>query len=293
MKTRLIIWSAGCLALLIVSFGELWAGLPEWLSPAGLQRYGVFHWGVLGLCILWLWLKRKPVLARMQSGRFRLPFVLIGLALLALSLFLPRPEEFLVFLMLLGFLGIFTIVFSEAAIIPAVLLAIYGFTVAFPILMIGWLGEPLAILVTSTVTTITGLLGLPVIAEGLVLQFNSVTGDTIATMVSPACAGYATLGVFIALFALMMLDVRLPWKRVWYVFLFGLVGTWFQNILRIVISVAAGYYWGAPALTAVHYNLAYVIFPLWYALFAYIYLRQAGWRAMPKKASPPPQSPRQ
>ena len=144
--------------------------------------------------------------------------------------------------------------------------------------MMAWLGEPSAILVTNTVTSITRILGLPIASHGVVLQFNSVTGDAISTTVTPGCVGYATIGVFIALFSLMMLDIRLPLKKAWYIFLFGLAGTCLQNILRIVVSVAAGYYWGAEALTAMHYNLAYVIFPLWYALFAYIYLRQAGWR---------------
>ena len=73
----------------------------------------------------------------------------------------------------------------------------------------------------------------------------------------------------------MMLDVRLPLKKAWYVFLIGLAGTWLQNIIRIVASVTAAYYWGPSALQTMHYNLAYFIFPLWYALFAYIYFRLA------------------
>jgi len=96
------------------------------------------------------------------------------------------------------------------------------------------------------------------------------------TRVSADCAGYATLGVFIALFSLMMLDVKLPLKKAWYVFLIGLAGTWLQNIIRLVASIIAGYYWGIDGLEAMHYNAAYVIFPLWYTLFAYIYLRQSG-----------------
>ncbi len=283
MKIRVAIWVAACLAISIIAFGELWAKLPQWLSLEGLQRYGVFHWGVLGLCVLWLGLKRKDILSRMQAGRLSLPFILTGLALLALSIFLPRRDDFLVFLMLLGFLGIFAIIFSKAGIIPAILVAIYGFSVAFPILMMGWLGEPSSVLVTNTVVAITRTLGLPVASQGLVLQFNSLTGDTIRTAVTPGCVGYATIGVFIALFSLMMLDIRLPLKKAWYIFLFGLVGTCLQNILRIVVSVAAGYYWGLGALETVHYNIAYIIFPLWYALFAYIYLRQAGWQAKPIK----------
>ncbi len=213
----------------------------------------------------------------MQAGRLSLPFILAGVALLALAIFLPRSDDFLVFLMLLGWLGIFTVIFSGACIIPSILLAIYGFGVVFPILMIRWLGEPSATLVTNAVTAVTRMLGLPITSEGVVLHFTSLTGDAISTTVTPGCVGYATIGVFIALFSLMMLDIRLPLKKAWYIFLFGLVGTCLQNILRIVVSVAAGYFWGLDALEVLHYNMAYVIFPLWYALFAYIYLRQAGW----------------
>lgn len=283
MKKRLIIWLAACLAISIASFGELWTKIPEWLSPEGLQRHGVFHWGVLGLCILWLWLKRRDIWPRMQTARPSLPFLLAGMALVALSIFLPRSDDFLVFLMLVGWLGIFTIIFNRASIIPTILLVIYGFSLVFPILTNRWLGEPSAILVTNTVVAISQMLGLPVISQGQVLHLTSLSGDAISTTVSDECAGYATIGVFIALFALMMLDIRLPLKRVWYVFLFGLVGTWLQNIIRIVVSVAAGYHWGLEALEIVHSNIAYVIFPLWFALFAFVYLKLASWRSKKQK----------
>ena len=81
----------------------------------------------------------------------------------------------------------------------------------------------------------------------------------------------------------MMLDIRLPLKKAGYLFLIGLAGTWLQNIIRVAISVVAGYYWGWEALEATHYNIAYIIFPLWYMLFAYIYFRQAGWNRASNK----------
>lgn len=280
MKIRLTLWFVACLVISIISFGELWAKLPQWLSPEGLHRYGVFHWGVLGLCLLWLWLKRKDILSRMRTGRLSLPSILVGLALVALAIFLPRSDNFLVFLMLLSFLGVFTIIFNRAFIIPAILLAIYGFSLAFPLLAGGRLGEPSAILTANIVIAITRTLGLPITSQGLVLQFTSVSGDVVSTAVSPECAGYVTIGVFIALFALMMLDIRLPLKKAWYIFLIGLVGTWLQNIIRILVSLAAGYYWGLAALETMHSNISFVIFPLWYALFAYIYLRQTGWKGI-------------
>ncbi|MFC1861883.1 archaeosortase/exosortase family protein [Chloroflexota bacterium] len=270
MKIRLIIWLIACLAISVFSFGELWAKLPQWLSPEGLQSHGVFHWGALGLCILWLWLKRRDIIAKMRTGSFRLPYTLTGMVFLALAIFAPRSDDLLVFLMLLGFLGIFVAIFNRASHLPSILLAIYGFSLVFPVLMIKWLGEPSAIVTTSTVTAIVRILGLPVTSEGIVLYIACRTG-------------YTTIGVFITLFALMTLDIRLPLKRVWYVFLIGLAGTWLQNIIRIILSISVGYYWGAGALQSMHYNIAYIIFPLWYALFAYIYMRQAGWKRTPVK----------
>ena len=167
-----------------------------------------------------------------------------GLALLALSIFVPRQDAFLIFMMLVGWLGIFGILFGRASIIPAILLAIYGFSVAFPLLAIRWLGEPAAILTTNTIIALTGLLGLPIANQGAVLQLTCLSGDAISTTVTPGCAGFATIGVFIALFSLMMLDIRLPFKKAWYIFLGGLAGTWLQNIVRIGLSLLAGYLWG-------------------------------------------------
>jgi exosortase/archaeosortase family protein len=214
----------------------------------------------------------------MRTGDFNLLFISAGIAFLAFALLLPRREEFLIFLMLLSFLSIFAIVFGEASIIPSILLMIYGFRVAFPILMLGLLGEPSVTLTANAVTAITGGLGLPVTVVGPVLHFNSVNSDVISTAIVAGCAGYTTIGAFISLFALMMLDIRLPLKKAWYIFLLGLVGTWLQNIIRIVVAVTAGYNGGWQALEAIHYNLAYVIFPLWFALFCFIYLKQAGWK---------------
>ena len=151
--------------------------------------------------------------------------------------------------------------------------------------MEGWLGEPSAVLVTNTVTAITAVMGLPIDNEGVVIHFTSLTGDAISTTVVPGCAGYATLGVFIALFALMMLDIRLPLRKACTLFLIGLAGTWLQNIVRVTASVAAGYFWGYGALETIHYNGAYIIFPIWYSLFVYIYLRQVGGSGRPLKKS--------
>lgn len=278
MKTKLVIWLAACLIIAILPFNDLWAKLLQWLSPQGLQYHGVFHWGVLALCVLWLWLKRTAILSRMATGWPNLPFLLTGAAILALSIFLPGTDDLLLFLMLLGWLGAFTMIFGRAATVPSLLLTIYGFSIVFPIFMMEWLGQASVTPVARTLTAITTLLGLPVEIRGAVIDISSRSGNVISVLITPECAGYQTIGVFIALFSLMMIDIRLPLKKAWYVFLIGLAGTWLQNVIRVLISVVAGYYWGAGVIETIHFNISYVIFPLWYILFAYIYLRQAGWR---------------
>jgi len=283
LKTKIIILSAFCLVFSVFAFKQLWSELPQWLSTAGLQSYGVFHWGVLALCILWLWLKRADILPWMQRARLSLPFIVAGSALVALPSFLTRFDNLFVFPVLMGWLGFFTIFFGRAAMVPSALLAIYGFSLVFPIIMVEWFGEPSVVPVTKTVSIITAMLGLPVEFEGAAIQYTSLTGDVISRIITPDCAGYQTIGVFIALFSLMMLDIRLPLKKAWWVFLLGLTGTWLQNIIRVVVSVAAGYYWGSGAIDTMHSNISYVIFPLWYALFAFIYLWQAGWRRAPRE----------
>ena len=278
LKVRLIIWSIACLVIAILPFGDLWPKLPQLLTTEGLQPHRVSHWGILGLCVLWLWLKRKEILPKMQIPRLRIPFILAGVALLVMALLLPRSDDFLVFFMLLGWLGIFAILFNGACIKPAIFLSIYLFSLAFPMLMMRWAGDASALATTNIVTAIVRVFGLPITSQGLVVHFTSVTGNFIAVVIEPGCAGPITIGVFIALFTLMMLDIKLSLRRAWYVFLFGLTGTWLLNIIRIIVSLAAGYYWGSAAIDAMHQNLFYIIFPLWYALFAYIYLRRANWK---------------
>ncbi len=84
------------------------------------------------------------------------------------------------------------------------------------------------------------------------------------------------MGVFLALFALMTLDRPLPARRGVALFLFGVAGTWFQALLRLVILILIGYYLGRDALWTAHFWTIYLLFPLWYLTFGCIYFRQMG-----------------
>jgi len=120
------------------------------------------------------------------------------------------------------------------------------------------------------------ILGYPWQIDGQWAHLVSSGGEHISVVITAACAGPATMGVFIALFVLMMLDIPLPPKKAAELFWVGILGTWFQSVIRLIILMLVGYYLGEGALWTAHSWTPYVMFPLWYLAFAFFYFQQAG-----------------
>ncbi len=277
IKLRILILSLASLLVCVLFFRDTISALPRWLSFDGLQTYGVFHWGILGLCLGWLVLKRNRFISGLKDFRFSLPAALAALLVILAGIFIRSfHETFFLLPLLLTVLGLFILLFSTAWFLPAALTAIYAFSLVFPLLTGTAVGEQLAIFTASIAAGALRLFGVQVGLTGANLVYTSLNGDAVSVSVLAGCSGLATIGAFISIYFLMVLDIGLPLPALLYTFILGLAGTWLQNIIRVIISVAAGLGWGSGALDAVHYNLAYFIFPLWFALFAYFYFRQAG-----------------
>ena len=132
---RVALWFIVSLAISLIFFREFWASLGTMLSPDWV--FGQYHassWGVLALCLIWLYFNRKAVWRGMNL-RSSLVFILPGLALVAGAILMPSSRDFLVFQVLLASLGVFVIFFGKAAKIPAMLLGIYGFAISFPLII--------------------------------------------------------------------------------------------------------------------------------------------------------------
>jgi exosortase/archaeosortase family protein len=270
------LWFTTSLAVSLVFLPELRVSLGAMLSPDWLfGQQQVSSWGVLGLCGIWLWLKRKAIWKEMGAGQ-SLVLIPLGLAMVAASILLPFSRDFLVFQVLLALLGVFIIFFGRAAQIPTILLGIYGFTVSFPLLIERFAEEAYSQIAIVPLMGLMAILSYPIENQGQLIHFTTSSGDSIVVALNAACAGPATMGVFIAIFALMTLDIPLPPKKAAYMFLFGVAGTWIQSFFRLIILMLVGYYWGEAALWTAHLWTPYFLFPLWYLLFAYIYFRQAG-----------------
>ena len=289
LATRLWLWLVISLTLSLTLFRDFWVSLPTMLSPDWVVgQYHASSWGVLALCLIFLWLKRKEVWkgmngsAKLKDKNSKMNFAFctlnftLGLGLVVGAVLMPTSKDFLVFQVLLAWLGVFIMIFGrEAAKVLAILLAIYGFAIAFPLTIGRFAEEAYSRTAIVPLTGIMGIMGYPWQIEGQWAHWVSSGGEPISVVITAACAGPATMGVFIALFVLMTLDMPLPLKKAAGLFLFGIVGTWFQSVVRLVILMLAGYYLGKDALWTAHFWTIYLLFPLWYLFFAYLYFRQA------------------
>lgn len=276
MPAKLAVWFIVSLVLSLIFFREFWASLGAMLSPSWIfAQHHAAPWGILGLCTIWLWLKRKQIRSDMEA-RQNLVFIPLGLALVIGAIFMPASQDFIVFQVLLTSLGVFVILFSKGSRIPSILLGIYGFAISFPLAIQRFAELPYSISALKPLVWILTGLGYAFQNVGQWMHFTSYSGEPISVAITADCAGPVTMGVFMAIFALMMLDVPLPSKKAVWLFLFGAVGTWFQSFIRLIILMLVGYHWGREALWTAHFWTIYVLFPLWYLLFAYIYFRQVG-----------------
>lgn len=275
LNSKVLLWLILSLAISLIFLQEFWSNLGTMLSPDWIfMQNHAAPWGVLGLCGIWLWLKRKNI-GRDIELRQNPVFIPLGLALVVGAVLIPPSPDFLVFQVLLASLGVFVIFFGRGARIPSILLTIYGFAISFP-LMIARFAE--GAYSQTAITPLMGImttLGYQIENQGQWVHFISTSGEPISAVITAACAGPATMGVFIAIFALMMLDIPLPPRKAVRLFLFGVVGTWFQSLIRLIILILLGYHLGEDALWTAHSWSIYILFPLWYLLFAYIYFRQA------------------
>ncbi|MEE9520745.1 MAG: archaeosortase/exosortase family protein [Dehalococcoidales bacterium] len=275
LNSKVLLWLILSLAISLIFLQEFWSNLGTMLSPDWIFRQNhAAPWGVLGLCVIWLWLKRKNI-GRDIELRQNPVFIPLGLALVVGAVLIPPSPDFLVFQVLLASLGVFVIFFGRGARIPSILLTIYGFAISFP-LMIARFAE--GAYSQTAITPLMGImttLGYQIENQGQWVHFISTSGEPISAVITAACAGPATMGVFIAIFALMMLDIPLPPRKAARLFLFGVVGTWFQSLIRLIILILVGFHLGEDALWTAHSWSIYILFPLWYLFFAYIYFRQA------------------
>ena len=243
------------------------------LHPMSVVDQRLVHgWGVVALCLGGLWLKRAPIRGALGAGVSAWSIAL-GIAALGASLVLFPPAA-----LLACALGLFALLVGRAALWPAVLLAIYLVSVAFPSAVERWADAPVGMMTAAAAGTVLRVADFPVVLMGQFVTFQDSAGNAIRVLINSSCAGPATLGVFLALFALMAIDAPLPWRSALGLFALGFLGTWLQNVGRLVYLLLVGHQQGEPAMWLAHNDSGYLWFIGWYALFGLLYLRVAAGR---------------
>lgn len=231
---------------------------------------------ILLLCVAVGWLKRDSIQKEMnhQSMLEEPIYISVGLLVIFISLLMPLSTNpvFVLFKFLLTFVGLFFVFFGAAAYLPSLLLFVYGFSVSFPILLNEFFGTQYSLITTSLVAHAAGLF-YPVDFNGQTISTISSSGVQSMIYIDAECSGSASLAIFLTVFALMMIDIKPRNDRILPLFFFGIIGTSLQNILRLVVLLATNYHFGSNAMWLMHSYAGYILFPVWFAIFIYVYLK--------------------
>jgi exosortase/archaeosortase family protein len=273
---------SACLLLTFAAFKGIFANATLLFNYETLKQAGFYLWAVLALCLLWIYIKRKEIIEATHIARdakwLIFSLILVGASLGLLFYVGAYSNSLPLMLVAIGFVVVaqFSFFFGKASKIPLMLLRLFAIAVGFPLLFestsAAWFSRATAELSVSTLQTF----GLPVSLTGTTVTLHSLLGYDIITKVDARCAGSDSLAIFLVIFGLMAIDRKPHTKALIGLLILGGVGTYLQNYIRLLLLFAAGRYYGAGALWAVHDYASYVIFPLWFLAFVFIYLRYAN-----------------
>lgn len=270
MKNKIFIWFAVSIAATVLKI------LFSQHNIVVEEPFTAHPFVILMLCIAFGWLKKDTILSQMNyEGMLAEPsYMIAGVFITALSLLMPLSANaaFAIFTIFLMCIGLFMVFFGAAAYMPSLLLFVYGFSISVPRIIDEYLGTQYALITTNIVAHVAALF-YPVGFEGQVLSVTNPEGVKDLLYIDVGCSGSASIAIFLTVFALMLLDIKPRKNRILPLFLFGILGTSVQNILRLVLLIAADYHFGPAVMWQVHDYAGYVLFPAWFVIFIYVYLK--------------------
>ncbi|MBN2109652.1 MAG: exosortase/archaeosortase family protein [Methanosarcinaceae archaeon] len=272
MKNNFLAWITISIAIVLIRSFFLISGS---FQP---HESAAYPFVILGLCLVFGCLKKDVFLAQIKNAPLSADpaYVLAGVFIAAISIFMPLSYEpaFMIFSILLTFIGVFIIFFGPAAYLPALLLFVYGFSISIPVILNETLGNSYAFITARLAANAADLI-YPVAQQGQLISIVNAQGIRDMIYIDAGCSGSASLAIFITIFSLMLIDIKPRNRHILPLFLFGLLGTSLQNILRLVLLLAANYHFGSEAMWQMHDYAGYILFPVWFSVFVYVYLKVA------------------
>ena len=273
LRKKLVIFAAIMLVSIPIFFQSIITG--DLLSSSSIENDGLYPFIIVCLFVAFAYLKRSYIAQKMQCADTDSSYMVMGIGTAAIAVFLSlnssRPTFTLLCALMYG-LGIFAALFGPASIMFSAALLVVVFTTALPYIMSVLLEPYYSNAIATIVYHILNASGISTIMNNNLITITAGSGEQISAIVDSACSGTASLSVFMVLFIFMILDMPFPPKTARFAFIIGIFGTILQNIARIVIIFTSGYLWGSDEMFYIHSFAGYVIFPVWYSIFAIAYV---------------------
>jgi len=142
-----------------------------------------------------------------------------------------------------------------------------------PLFMVNVLGPPLAALSSYLAAGMTYALGLHIAWQGVSFSFVATTGETISSVVTPACSAAYSITIYLGLLGLMYLDMGKSRVATMKFAIVGVLSIPLLNSARIAVMIWMGFLEGSGAFWSIHDWLGYAIFFAFYIAVLAAYSR--------------------
>jgi len=89
--------------------------------------------------------------------------------------------------------------------------------------------------------------------------------------IAQSCSGYYSVIIFISAFTSYIINESKKINFDFFLLLFiGIVVSYISNLIRMILIILTGHYYGIDALFWVHENIGWIIFSLWVAIFWFL-----------------------
>lgn len=118
-----------------------------------------------------------------------------------------------------------------------------------------------------------------------IITFQTLKGP-LAVQFVWGCVGFTSLFLFSTLIIIFLAESpgNFKTKGVWY--FLGIIGTFFLNILRIILIFVTDYFYGYEVGAIVHYFIGYMLFVTWTSIFLYLLLKRTISRPLLSPTNP-------
>ena len=104
--------------------------------------------------------------------------------------------------------------------------------------------------------------------DGVLLTYHDVGGNRLEVSIALGCTGLYSASIFLSAFiAYILVEYRQFDARVGILLALGILTSYIANLLRMIIILLVGYYYGMDALLTAHANVGELIFLFWIAIF--------------------------